>query len=178
MGCTGIQPVGFLGWLASTWAFTEWSPEQGATCSDPGLFLKTLQDFSWLMLSHCPHTCPAFHPSYTLPFLNLTFLFFHISYLLYLSLGCSFCPTDPPYLSDPLSDDNSLLKWPHMPFCSDCFLIPWASILLQEDCSLGPNLGGDCFWFWSQTLSYHWSFWRLLLPLLAQGLTYLVFSRV
>lgn len=95
MGCTGIQPVDFLGWLASTWAFTEWSPEQGATCSDPGPFLKTLQDFSWLMLSHCPHTCPALHPSYTLPFLNLTFLFFHISYLWYLSLGCSFCPTDP-----------------------------------------------------------------------------------
>lgn len=180
MGCTSIQPLGFLGWLAFRWAFTECSPEQGAMCSDPELFPRILQDFSWLMFSHYPHTCPTLHPNCTPLFLNALSVFLHphlISLIPFLGLF-------PPPNRSPLSFKSSL-KWqlPHEVTSHAflqwlCFLLPWASTLLQEDCSLGPGLGGDRFWSWFQALSYHWSFWRLFLLLLAQGLTHLVFSRV
>lgn len=79
----------------------------------------------------------------------------------------------PLYPSNPLSNDSSLMKWPHVPVCNDCSSFPEPPFSFRRTVL---SFRRTQTWRWLflvlvPALSYHWSFWKLPLPLLTQGIT-------
>lgn len=84
----------------------------------PGLSLAYVLPLS----TYLPYTASQLHsalPERTFCFPTSTSLIFDT-----FPWAVSSAQQIPLYPSNPLSDDSSLMKWPHVPFCNDCSLLP------------------------------------------------------